>query len=473
MDLSKLSDEDLLALKSGDLSKVSDSGLMALKGSQPQESNAFVQGARNLAAGMVRGAGSIGATALAPFDMASDALAGKGLSLESNRQRRADMDAALANKDLPILGGAETDSFLYGAGKLGGEIAGTAGAGGLIAKPLTSVAPRLAQSVASGGFSMGSPTKSAIANALIRGTGGAVQGGVQAGMVDPSNADTGALIGAAAPGVVKLAGAAGNAVSRGLESGSKRMMQSALKPTIEQLRTGKAATAVDTLLDEGINATAGGVKKLRGKIGDINTDISALIAGSGATIDKQKIADALRGTQSQFANQVSPSSDLAAIQRVGDDFMAHPLIPGADMPVQLAQQLKQGTYKALSKKYGQMGGAETEAQKALARALKEEIASAVPDVAKLNAYESKLLSTLEVAERRALMDANKNPMGLAILANNPTSWAAFMADKSALFKSLAARMANQSAKTMQNATLPNMVQQNGLLGVPSVMATSP
>jgi hypothetical protein len=38
MDFSKLSDSDLLALKSGDLSKVSDSGLLALKGEEPKAS---------------------------------------------------------------------------------------------------------------------------------------------------------------------------------------------------------------------------------------------------------------------------------------------------------------------------------------------------------------------------------------------------------------------------------------------------
>jgi hypothetical protein len=33
------------------------------------------------------------------------------------------------------------------------------------------------------------------------------------------------------------------------------------------------------------------------------------------------------------------------------------------------------------------------------------------------------------------MEMNKNPMGLAALAHNPVGWVAFMADKSALFKS--------------------------------------
>ncbi len=86
-----------------------------------------------------------------------------------------------------------------------------------------------------------------------------------------------------------------------------------------------------------------------------------------------------------------------------------------------------------------MGTADVEAQKGLARGLKEGIAQAEPRVSALNAQESALIRTLGVAERRAMMDLNKNPMGLSLLAQNPAAWAAFMADKSALFKSLAAR----------------------------------
>lgn len=77
------------------------------------------QGAGNLLAGAVRGAGSIGATLLRPFDTASE-----------NEQRRKSMDDALQSF------GAEPDSWMYKGGKLGGEIAGTAGAGGLIALSL-------------------------------------------------------------------------------------------------------------------------------------------------------------------------------------------------------------------------------------------------------------------------------------------------------------------------------------------------
>jgi hypothetical protein len=109
---------------------------------------------------------------------------------------------------------------------------------------------------------------------------------------------------------------------------------------------------------------------------------------------------------------VSPTKDLGAIKGVADDFAAHPNLPAGDaIPVQQAQEMKKGTYKVLSKKYGEAGSAETEAQKGLARGLKEEVANAVPGVEGLNAEESKLMTTLDVAERRALLEMNKNPVG--------------------------------------------------------------
>lgn len=171
------------------------------------------QGAGNFAAGLIRGAGSIGATILAPIDMAKDAIDGKGVSLESNRQRRADMDAALATM------GAETDSYGYKGGKLAGEIAGTAGAGGAAANVLTRVAPRLAASapalidaLRTGGMSAGGATGAT--GVAIRAAGGAANGAISAGMVNPEDAGTGAVIGAIAPNVIKVAADAGQAIGR-------------------------------------------------------------------------------------------------------------------------------------------------------------------------------------------------------------------------------------------------------------------
>lgn len=153
-----------------------------------------LQGAGNLLAGGLRGAGSIGATLIRPFESATE-----------NDARRKSMDSALQSL------GAEPDSWMYQGGKLGGEVLGTAGAGGVIAKPLSMIAPRLAQAVASSGFTAGG------AGLGTRAAGGAIAGGTQSAMVG-DNAGVGAAIGGALPGVTKLAGVTGSAVGRGIMS---------------------------------------------------------------------------------------------------------------------------------------------------------------------------------------------------------------------------------------------------------------
>lgn len=172
----------------------------------------LMQDVGNLAAGALRGAGSIGATLLAPVDVASDVLAGKGLSLESNRQRRAAMDAALQSM------GADPEAGMYALGKTAAEIAGTAGIGGPISQGvqaagkaipvLSNTARRLAPAIESAGFNVGPAATTMtgkLGNAALRLAGGATVGGAATGMVNPEDAAMGAGVGAAFGAVSPLA----------------------------------------------------------------------------------------------------------------------------------------------------------------------------------------------------------------------------------------------------------------------------
>lgn len=411
--------------------------------------NKFNQAHIDYAAGALRGAGSIGATLLAPID-ALARYTNHGAPVQVGgvdivgQDRRAAMDGGLQ------LAGADPDSLSFKGGKLTAETAGTAGAGGAVANGLrlvpvvSRVAPGLAAAVESGGLSGGG-------NLLTRAAGGALGGAATVGLADPSSVATGAVVGGALPPVVKGAGAAGSALYDAAVGASRKLMQSALKPTIAQLKSGDAQVAVQTLLDNGISPTKDGVEQLRGLIDAKNDAIKTAIQSSKATVSKNKILQTLDDVRQPFSNQVSPTADMNAIDAVANDFANHPAIPGDAIPVQTAQDLKQGTYRVLSKKYGQMGSAETEAQKGLARGLKEEIATAVPGVQQLNDEESRLIRTLGVAERRALMELNKNPVGLTALAHNPVAAAGFLADRSAAFKALAARMINRAANQSGSA----------------------
>jgi hypothetical protein len=225
-----------------------------------------------------------------------------------------------------------------------------------------------------------------------------------------------------------------------MKAAGRTVMQSALKPTIQDLNTGKATRAIDTLLKEGINPTKGGVEELRTMVNTLGDDVERIIANSPATIQKGEVGKSLLDTFNQFKNQVNPQADLETIKKAWLAFRNHPALIGKqDIPVQVAQQMKQGTYAQLAKKYGQMGSADIEAQKALARGLKDQISKAVPEVAPLNARQSELINAMNVAERRAMMDSNRNLLSLSPLANGPAGFAAFMADRSAWIKGLLAR----------------------------------
>lgn len=169
-------------------------------------------------AGAVRGAGSIGATLLAPVDVARDLAAGRGLSLESNRERRKAMDQALGTL------GADTDSLAYGGGKLAAEIAGTLGVGGGLANVAGRAVPGMAgsravpllEAIRTAGMNAGGVTGRA--GLGLRATGGAVTGGASATLVNPDDALTGAVVGAAMPGAIQAAGVAGRKVASGVRN---------------------------------------------------------------------------------------------------------------------------------------------------------------------------------------------------------------------------------------------------------------
>jgi hypothetical protein len=186
------------------------------------------QGAGNLLAGGLRGAGSIGATLLTPYDL----LMGNTKSI-GNPERRAGMDNALASL------GAETDSMLYKGGKLAGEIAGTAGAGGVVGNALARIpgaaaaAPSLINAIKTSGMTAGAANP--VVNALTRAAGGAISGGAQAGLVNPEDAGTGAVVGGALPVVAQAVGMGAKAVGRSVRGSPVSTEVQALADRAKQL----------------------------------------------------------------------------------------------------------------------------------------------------------------------------------------------------------------------------------------------
>lgn len=240
------------------------------------------QGLGNLLAGAVRGAGSIGATIMRPFETGAE-----------NDQRRQKMDDALQSF------GAEPDSWMYKGGKLGGEIAGTAGAGGLIAKPVAMFAPKLAQAISSSGFTAGG------AGIGTRVAGGAISGGAQSGMVGDSPL-VGAAVGGALPPVAKGVGMAGAAVGRGV--------MSMLTPQ-QQSMAAEIAKMTGKTLDEVLAA----VQKQGPSILNIKPTVPQVLQDPAISQLQRSVINA--GDKSIMAREAAQNADrLAGFGRVAPTF---------------------------------------------------------------------------------------------------------------------------------------------------------
>lgn len=228
----------------------------------------------------------------------------------------------------------------------------------------------------------------------------------------------------------------------------KWLMGTALKPTWEAWSKGKADRAINTMLTEpgsilpGINASEGGMNTLRSRSAELNEQVKALLAPSTATVDKKLVTNYAQDAADKFSNHPNALRAQDDVINSMDQFYNHPLISGqANVPVQTAQNLKQGYYKALGdKSYDELKTPTTEAEKAIARGLKEQIEKVVPEVGPLNARNRELINALKVGDRRVQMSNNNNPLGLASLANGPTGVLAFLADKWGLGKSALARV---------------------------------
>lgn len=222
---------------------------------EPSMMQSIKQGAGNLVAGAVRGAGSIGSTLLAPFDIAEDALAGKGLSMDRNNARRAGIDAGLQSM------GAEPDSMMYKGGKLAGEIAGTAGTGNVLALGAKSMgaAPTVVNALRTGGMSVGGASMKLAPELALRAGAGALVGGAQTAMVNPDIKDIGmgAALGGGLPIATKVAGAAGSMLKNGAAGVTNNVLGMA---------TGTGAESVRTAYQSGKAGATGFLDNMRGNV---------------------------------------------------------------------------------------------------------------------------------------------------------------------------------------------------------------
>lgn len=203
-----------------------------------------------------------------------------------------------------------------------------------------------------------------------------------------------------------------NAAAPAAQAVAERMYQSSLKPSVASYSTSEVKNMVRTGLENEIPVSAGGAAKLGDLVQDLNQKIRAQIAAGtseGATVNKFKVASRLSDTAQKFETQVTPEADLQAVSDAGNEFLRN---QPAEIPALRAQDLKAGTYKQLAGKYGELSSATKEAQKALARGIKEELQTQFPEIQGLNAQEGKLIGLDEALERAVRRIDNRNIMSL-------------------------------------------------------------
>ena len=123
--------------------------------------------------------------------------------------------------------------------RVGGQVLATAPVGGVLGAGVKAAgATRLGTAIATGGLRTGAPAAATLggkaADMGIRMLGGGITGGAAAGLIDPESAGTGAVIGAALPPALKVAGAAGRAVGRAV-SGPE--VPAAVRESVEAARS--------------------------------------------------------------------------------------------------------------------------------------------------------------------------------------------------------------------------------------------
>lgn len=222
---------------------------------------------------------------------------------------------------------------------------------------------------------------------------------------------------------------------------SERLMQSALKPTGKEMKTGRGMAAIRTALDDGYNASSGGVATLEKEVGKLEGKIQGTLNASPNTVSKGESYAPLQDLIKRL-ERIDPSGERAReVEELYTKVLANKKIPD-NIPVAQANEIKQGIYQMLKDKYGTLGTEAVEGNKAIARGMKEAIGRVEPSVAEALKEQSAKANLLNIMSRRMNAEGNTNVASLAPLAAGPAGFIGFMMDKYGLTKSMAARLLN-------------------------------
>lgn len=249
---------------------------------------------------------------------------GRSLAQDALR-RRAESQATVApfKQEFPIA---------TGAGELGAEILATAPVGGAIAAPLKAIpaAAPLAQAIRTGGFSTGrtvagAPIAARATDLATRAAGGAITGGAASALINPAEAESGALGGAA---VAVVAPPVVNALAK-----SGGFLRDAFTGRLADVKAGKISRQV---AGDRINA-------IRAALAAAPEDLTAAQAASGVQRDAwQALGEFASKTDDMTVRlKQQAANDLAQLQRMAEGGNATEARQAYEQSIQRLNQLTQ------------------------------------------------------------------------------------------------------------------------------------
>lgn len=229
---------------------------------------------------------------------------------------------------------------------------------------------------------------------------GAVQGATDAGI---SGAVQGALEGA------------GGLVAKGLKAAAPRIMQGVLKPT-QTLRNEFPTIAKDAVAS-GISLSEKGLAKAGKLIGQRTQQVTDAIANAtgAAPIAMQDVLSAVQPVAQKVAQEPLRAGKLSQLSELGGQALKENPNP---IPLLDAQAMKQAAQRIASEGYAKVAkGADINTvpldfNMALARGLREQIESRVPEVAGLNAQTQNLIGVERAVEQALGRIGNTDPSKL-------------------------------------------------------------
>lgn len=270
----------------------------------------------------------------------------------------------------------------------------------------------------------------------------------------------GLIAGAVVPRAI---GATGPVMKRG----SLRMMNSALKvrDSLVNARRGAGFASKDAVsqavLDEGRLVSPGGLEKAQDALDATDAAAHARLragAGAGVTVDPFRVTSAIDAQATgRFGKQINAQPDTSAIQAVHENFATNPHISDpvtgmAPIDAVTAHEFATNTGSNLKGKFGRLGGATVEAEKAGREAIVSQLRDQIPELQTLWDDEARQITARDAIGQAVARRSNTDPIGLGPLigmVKNPGMAAVAMADRSAIFKSLLAHGLNKGQALAQ------------------------